>query len=333
MNNISDEDKELIYGLIKEELSENYEKLEKLINCPYYSDAFNYSDKDDKVQLLYDNIICINTEDTKNSFLRLKNQYTNNPYCEISNEEKFISFFNFVHSNLDRTTKKKSCHLDVVFSDSDYWFFSKNNGKSNIISSMIWHDSPSKIMNNTPYKFRTNNEEFEYKIKTLLQFGRKIDDYIQEKQDFYALDYIIEASSNESSSAFAIVKLFSLLETLIAHKNYTSLRQELLNKLPRFLPDDIEDKELWIKLVYDIRNKIAHGDYKGLVEKTDQYLEIFMIGWNLDYYEFSKINWVYSSVYSTLNTVVANIVWSMIYTKPLVKKIKQYKCENKWQQI
>lgn len=98
--------------------------------------------------------------------------------------------------------------------------------------------------------------------------------------------------------------------------------------MPQFIPDDIEDKELWIRLVYDIRSKIAHGDYKGIQIKTDKYIDAFLGHAEFDFYEHSKINWAYSGIYGTIHTVVANIIWSMLNIKPLITNIKEKKYEK-----
>jgi len=335
MSNLDLENKKYIYKKIKEELDDIAEKSSKstaqilgeLFNSNYYCELFSkYNEYEDKVELLCEYIICIYTEEEPTPYLSLKNEFTGNPTWEISNEVKFIELLNFIDRRTYKVPEKKSGQLNSWFNYNHHAVYSGERTKFDIISSMtLYYSAPDIMRKKNPYHFNNYFQQLNVQVNNLLGLGRAVDKYIQGQQDYFLLDYILDIISNNTHSYFSIVSSFSILEAIIVHKNYTSLRQELIKKLPQFVPDYIENKELWVKSIYEIRSKMAHGDYKALQKATEKYFTAFLRHMELDYYEYSRINWIYNATYGDLKNVLANVIWSMLYVRPLITKLRSQK--------
>lgn len=324
LSNLLDDDKCFIYKAIKRELEfcdreYNFKGISNLINSHYYKDTFINAKSNNSISLLCDNLVCLYTTNNISSFLKFKNEFTENPTCEISNEEKFLSLFNFLDFNTYKLENKKTETLENILISSH---------KDRIITSdlllnMEWKiDSSLVIEKYSPHSFKNHFVEYNYKINALLNFGINIDTYIKNENDFFIIDYIMDIIHDIEYSNPSIVMLFSLFETILASTNYKWLRKELIKKVPQFVPDNIEDKELWIKTIYNIRCKLAHGDYFAFRKEIELYNRNFLKNFNFDYYEFSHITWIRNAVFSDLEVVISNVIWMMLNVPALIKKIK-----------
>ncbi|HDR4570974.1 hypothetical protein ACRS6Y_17235 [Bacillus cytotoxicus] len=85
------------------------------------------------------------------------------------------------------------------------------------------------------------------------------------------------------------------------------------------MPKEFENKKMeLVRLLIQIRNCIAHADYKRLERKVEEYIEQFMIEYNFDYYEYSRNNWAFLNMNCILNEVVAEIIDSYLENKQLM---------------
>lgn len=96
-------------------------------------------------------------------------------------------------------------------------------------------------------------------------------------------------------------------------------------KLPQFLDRDysLEERNEIAKLLRQMRNKIAHGDFTGLENKIEEYAQKVMDGrYNFDYSEYSRKNWVLLDACCLLEDTVRNIIIMLFTDKEKLKSIK-----------
>lgn len=263
--------------------------LKDILFSKYYGNYFNKENPSSEIECLEsicNNILMIYITDSNESMLPLKNQYSLNPTYEIPVERKVISLFSFLEDHKPFDTKRSD--INIGYNDNTY---GPNTDKTDIIKSMVWRVAPHILEENNLYRYTSHADECDYKIYSILAFGKLIDKYIISDQDFFVLDFIMDTlASNDSFGSTRFIRMTAMLEFLIAKSNYKSLRYEYRKKLPQFLSDSINDKDLWITMMYDIRNKIAHGDYFGLMGRTEKYAENFMKNFEYDYYEYNRMN-------------------------------------------
>ena len=91
-------------------------------------------------------------------------------------------------------------------------------------------------------------------------------------------------------------------------------------KLQRFLPDRLsnDEKQLCAKLLRQLRNKIAHGDFIAFEEKIEEYAIRFLDGkFEFDYSEYSRKNWIIEHVCCLLVSALSKGGFSM-HTNPVI---------------
>ncbi len=338
LSNLNPQDKLWFNKVLTSELKEYYKreksraisfphlpsyKLQDLLMSVYYKDFFfNKQHESDLASCMSICNYVISLEckeqvpDTK---LYLKNEYVLNPSCEKSNEERFIEFYNFLESH--NYVREKSASWRIDYNSHE---FIQYTDKSHIISHMHWN-----VQNYEMY-WRSNSHmhvshklEYETKVNSLCDFGNKIDQYIASDEDFFVIDYVIELlSSIECFGAAWLIKMTSLLEFVLVRKNAKSIRNELIKKLQQFISDDIADKDHWISLCYDIRSKLAHGDYFELVKKAKEYALLYMKEYSYDFYEHNEISSIISNVGWQMSEIVAKVINTMLNEKSKIIDLK-----------
>lgn len=101
---------------------------------------------------------------------------------------------------------------------------------------------------------------------------------------------------------------------------------ELDIKLQRFLPDRLsnDEKQLCAKLLRQLRNKIAHGDFIAFEEKIEEYAIRFLDGkFEFDYSEYSRKNWTIEHVCCLLDDVLKKIFNMVFYDYETLENIKK----------
>ena len=100
------------------------------------------------------------------------------------------------------------------------------------------------------------------------------------------------------------------------------------------LDNVINNKIEFVKLIIQIRNKIAHCDTSGLYKKLHKYKNEYMKHYYFDYYEYSEENWIYLNLSCRLNAILADILYSKIINNKswilflTYIKINKFKCEK-----
>lgn len=267
-------------------------------------------------QIIAEHLVQIEVMNFKNSYLLKKNEYMDSPTCEPQYTTKFIRFCSFVTRNIEKSLEGQ---VPFVTYDSNQWM------DKPLILNYLQVFSKGKI-NLSTYT--------EGCIKTLKYIGNLIDDFIITDDDFWLLDYIFNAVYEiEGEDAYHIFKVMSLIEMLIvkhnndrrnSEKNETSTK-ETKRKLIHFITWDLNDeqKELFAEIVGDLRNKIAHGNFKRVQVLLEKYRNCFMKNFWYDECEYSIENWTYGNIALRLNEILANILWLMICDREKLKETQE----------
>lgn len=247
------------------------------------------------IHKLVDNMICVYF-DYEYEDMPLGDWTTNcfdGRLCEEDYAEKIVDFINFAYSVLNY--KKKT---------SIQWIYSSNSYFSN------------------PYRVFWYNKESNSAIETLKQWGKLFDNFLQNRSDYLKIDYLINSIHKDNSyNEYHLFKLFSLCQLFLENQN----ESELDYKLPQFLDDSysFESRIVISKILRQMRNKIAHGDFKKFEEIVEKYATTVMDGYyNFDYSEYSRKNWVILNSCCLLQEAIVKMIKMMFYNKDELLKIK-----------
>lgn len=300
-----------------------YYEMKDLLMSDYYRGFFNNKqhDTDEACRKSICNYIlsleC--KERVADTRLHLRNEYVYNPSCEKSIEERFIQFHNFCEKQNNGIGK--SSNWSIIYNSHDLMQYTN---KSRIISHMYWNVSNYDIYWESSNNMHVSHElEYSLKVKSLCDFGNKIDKYINSEEDFFTIDYILELiSSVECYGASWLIKMTSLLEFVLVRPNAKSIRSELREKLPQFISTEIADKDHWISLCYDIRSKLAHGDYFELRKKIREYALTYMKEYDFDFFEHNEVSCIISNIGWQLSKIVAEVINTMLDDKEKIINLK-----------
>ena len=101
------------------------------------------------------------------------------------------------------------------------------------------------------------------------------------------LDYLIRAIHDEHGyDAYHLSKMYSLCQLFLENEHET----ELDHKLPQFIDSryELDDRIEMAKLLRQMRNKVAHGDFVSFEKKAEEYAQKFMDGRFL--FDYSQAN-------------------------------------------
>lgn len=85
-----------------------------------------------------------------------------------------------------------------------------------------------------------------------------------------------------------------------------------------------DEKQLCAKLLRQLRNKIAHGDFIAFEEKIEEYAIRFLDGkFEFDYSEYSRKNWTIEHVCCLLDDILKRIFNMMFYDYETLENIKK----------
>ena len=250
------------------------------------------------IHMLVDNMICIYF-DYEYVDMPVGNWETNcfdGRLCEEDYAEKIVDFINFAYDILNYSNK---IHIQWIYS-SNYDFHNHYQ--------IFWY-----------------NKDSESGIDTLKQWGILFDNFLQYKNDYLELDYLINSIHKDNSyNEYHLFKLFSLCQLFLEKQN----ELELDWKLPQFLDNrySYEDRKELSIILRKMRNKIAHGDFIKLENTIEEYAKRFMDEkYNFDYSEHSRKNWVILNSCCLLQEAVVKILKMMFYNKKNLLKIKNLK--------
>ncbi|MGL5435493.1 MAG: hypothetical protein ACRDBO_08870 [Lachnospiraceae bacterium] len=266
------------------------------------------------MQIIAEHLIEIQVLDFDNSLLQVKNEHMDNPTCEPQYSKKLIKFCCELQSS---KVAEKVIPRQIPFAVYDSDDFGKKPLILNHLESML-HPHPLHKITVEDY---TNGG-----IASLKYIGQLIDDFLDKEEDFWLLDYIINAMFFDSEhDAYHIFKTMSLIEMLIINpKGNGKTVGEIEKKLPQFLPDFIavKDRPLFAEIMRKLRNKIGHGDFKAVQSLLEQYRQSFMQNFWYDEFEYSIENWTYGNICINLDQALREILWLMLSDKANLKALQ-----------
>lgn len=157
------------------------------------------------------------------------------------------------------------------------------------------HDVLKKTRVLSMLQFKRPKIKDEY-IVELQKWGQKIDKFLEEENDYYQLDYLIDALYKDNEhNTYHLFKNFSALEMLLVRTEAKT--NTIDDKLSMFLQEDYgaEGRNL-ATLLRQMRNKIGHGDFSGFYKKAEEFATVYMVNYNFDYSEYSRLNWILLNV-------------------------------------
>lgn len=219
--------------------------------------------------------------------------------CEEDYAEKIIDFINFLSNPLDS---------EYAFpTPTPQWIYSSNHDEIDY-HRIFWGG-------NTADQF----------INSMKRWGELFDDLLISTEDYYLLDYLCNAiHADNHYDSYHFIKLFSLCQMFLEDKR----ESELDFKLPQFLNVYLstEIRTIQAKLLRQIRNKIAHGDYKGFSEKIEEYAKKILDGrYSYDYSEYSRQNWVLLNSCCELQDALRRIMFLLFTNREKLIKVKKKK--------
>lgn len=225
--------------------------------------------------------------------------WEDNPFdgrlCEKDYSEMIVDFLHFLSDN----------------GNSPFWIYSSNYDEPTPFHKLLWvkNDSQSKI-------------------ECLKFWGEKIDVFLEERNDYLKLDYLIRAIYDEHGyDAYHLSKMYSLCQLFLENEHETELDQ----KLPQFIDSryELNDRIEMAKMLRQMRNKVAHGDFVSFEKKAEEYAQRFMDGqfW-FDYSEYSRQNWVLGNVCCLLSDTVKAMIKKTFDDKTFMVELKKQKLKE-----
>lgn len=173
------------------------------------------------------------------------------------------------------------------------------------------------------YRFFFSPVELESAIETLKLIGQKIDNFLQTRNDYLQLDYLVRAIHDIGEyNTYHFFKLYSLCQLMLENKH----ESELDRKLPIFLSkeySETERNELAL-IMRQMRNKIAHGDFVAFEKKAEEYAkQVLDDRYDFDYSEYSRKNWVLLNACCQLTDAVKEMLKLLFNNRAKLDQIKK----------
>ena len=172
---------------------------------------------------------------------------------------------------------------------------------------------------------KNNEEDIKNNKEEICSFKNAIDGYIDDKTDFYKLDFIMDHLIEQTSHYQRFLSPFYIIEMVLVNPK-DSIRNQLKKKLKYFYYGDdeniINNIEKFACSVYDIRSKLVHGDFKNYEKEIQKYKNNFMKYYKLDYFEFTENHWVIGNAAIILNNIAKNLVMELLKSKNEMEKFK-----------
>jgi hypothetical protein len=266
-----------------------------------------HEDDKSQIQIIAEHLIEIQVSDFNHSLLKLKNNFIDSPTCEPEYPRKFLEFCRRIHipETMKRTTPNQIPFLIYSSQGNQY--------KHGILNNLGW------VLSNHPlYTYQQKNDIYGG-IRSLQYIGHLIDHFLESDEDFWLLDYILNAISiDQEQNAYYIFKIMSIIEMLIINpKRNGKTVGEIERKLPNFLSKKMsfEKRVLFSKILRKLRNKIAHGDQKAVQQLLKQYRQNYMKDFQYDEGELSIENWTFGHICIYLDRALSKILWFMLSHK------------------
>lgn len=286
-----------------------YDLIQLLNSTPLQGICNVASSEDENIKVVAENLIGISVDDFENSMLKYKNDSLDSPSCEAEYCVKFLRFLNYIrdaHSSTLKTLPR------AIYVSDNY------NQKPLILNYL---SAASK--NKTPLNVNKT-------IEDMVQVGKYVDDFLQIEDDFWKLDYLINAIAFDNDyNASHLFRTFTLIEMLLINpKNGGKTKGEISQKMPQFMKGlhslsmTEDDKSDFSELARTIRNKIAHGDFAAVRKNLQLYEDKFMKSFFYDEFEHSRESWNFISICCELDETLKNILWMMLTDRQSLENIQ-----------
>lgn len=175
---------------------------------------------------------------------------------------------------------------------------------------------------NNPYHFLQYTSEIDKYIDSLKEWGKIFDDFLNSKNDYLQLDYLINAFFKDNDyNEYHFLKLYSLCQLFLEKEKEI----ELDKKLIIFLDDKYSEelKDIIPEKLRKMRNKIAHGDFIAFEKLVEEFAcEIMDGNFSFDYSEYSRKNWVILHICCELERVVKKMINMLFLDREKLENIK-----------
>lgn len=324
------------YGMIKELLIKNLSQekkhskkwkrkkfdINKILTNPYWNGMFSIDDKSSEKE-------CIN-EIIKNIVILVQFDVNGTIYDEF--DEKRLHAEQIDEYSLEHKISMLQDWLPSIsgnsFSGILYDFEMDSLFGSNqfihILNGLEMRCEDKTII--PKYKLKNIEEEIQNNKKEIEAFKTAIDSYIEDKNDFYKLDFIMDHLIEQTSHYQRFLSPFYIIEMILVNPK-DSIRNQLKKKLKYFYNNEdfysIKNNiEKFACSVYDLRSKLVHGDFKNYEKEIQKYKNNFMKDYDLDYYEFTEDHWVIGNAAVMLDLIAKNLVMALLTSKEEMIKFK-----------
>lgn len=211
------------------------------------------------------------------------------------------------------------CEKDYAEFIVDFWNKMDEKSMPNwIYSSNIDRDIPY-------YRMFMPQSNFSDAITNLLEWGKNVDNFLQDRNDYLEFDYLIRTVSDEDGNdVYQFFKWYSLCQLFLENEH----EKELDWKLPNFLAlrYSQKEREKMAEIFRKMRNKIAHGDFLKFEELVEEYAKNFMDGkFSFDYSELSRKSWAIQNAMFVLMEAVKHMIHVLFTNRNLISVIKKKK--------
>lgn len=267
-----------------------------------FPNSIDKLDDSEMAKILSESMICL--------YLDLDGQiqeddFVNNHFLERLDEEdyaeKIIDFISFA------TNEGTAKGLDKYPEYVPQWLYSSN---------YYWHNNYRPFINGVVRKISKSD------LDDLKDWGRIIDKLLVSEEDEYLFDYLCSAFHRKrGQTAYDFNELYSLCQ-LFLENGKGSVDDKLVRFLNPELPATVNEEKA--EVMRQMRNKIAHGDYKGLNSKVNEYAEILSDnGFEFDYTEYSEQNWVLFKACFELEDALRRILYLLLTNRKQLAAIKK----------
>ena len=254
----------------------------------------DYEDEDTLIQEIVDNMICIYLDYSYDDMPM--GGWDKNPFdgriCEKDYTENIMDFLDFMTYGTDV--------------QMPMWIYSSNYDRE-------W----------PYYRMFFGKGNLDEQIGILKTWGKKLDSFLLDRNDYLQLDYIARALHDvEQYDTYHFFKLFSLCQMFLENKK----ESELDYKLPQFIDQRFaeEQRNKIAVVLRQMRNKIAHGDFVAFEQKAEEYAQIAMDeNYSFDYMEYSRKNWVLLNSCCMLSDAVRKMIEMLFDNREAMEAIKK----------
>lgn len=159
------------------------------------------------------------------------------------------------------------------------------------------------------YRIFWGGESVTQYLNSVLEWGKLFDNFLINRERYLQLDYLINSIYKDNE--YHLIKEFFYVSLCL--KINVKLNLILSYKDSYLIDCQMTKNSCDAKLLRQLRNKIAHGDFIAFEEKIEEYAIRFLDGkFEFDYSEYSRKNWTIEHVCCLLDDVLKKI-FNMVF--------------------